>query len=236
MFGPVFRRWSKKIELSEADRQAVMGQRWTLRSFRKSEYIVREGSSATECGFIVGGYAYRQKVVESGARQIMSIHIPGEFVDLQNSLFAKADHNVQSLGASTLAMLSRRDLTALIDQHPAVGRALWLDTLVDAAIFREWVVNVGRRDSRTRVSHLICEHVSRLQAVGAGTELEFQFPITQLELADCTGLTAVHVNRVLQDLRQQELIELRNGKLRILDWTGLQRTGAFDKSYLHHAA
>ena len=110
---------------------------------------------------------------------------------------------------------------------------MWIDTLIDASIFREWVVNVGRRDARARIAHLLCELALRLERTGAGRDGSFDLPLTQEQLADATGLTAVHTNRTLQSLRREGLIQLSNGILRVLDWEGLRKVGDFDELYLH---
>jgi CRP-like cAMP-binding protein len=185
---------------------------------------------------LLKGFAYRQKIVRGGSRQIISIHIPGEFVDLQNCLLGEADHNVQALNEAEIALIPRTALSELTNSHPAVGRAMWLDTLIDSSIFREWVVNVGRRDAKTRIAHLLCELALRLQTSGTSAERSCEFPLTQEQLGDATGLTAVHTNRVLQALRQKGLISLTSRTLTVLDWAGLKEVGEFSERYLHHAA
>jgi len=127
----------------------------------------------------------------------------------------------------------RSALMELADKRPALRMAMWIDTLIDSSIFREWVVNVGRRDSRARIAHLLCELALRLERTGAGRDGTFDFPLTQEQLADATGLTAVHTNRTLQSLRRDNLIQLSNGILRVLDWEKLREVGDFDELYLH---
>jgi CRP-like cAMP-binding protein len=232
---PLLRRWERRSQLSDQDRSAIEALPCTSKSFSKDAYLVQEGSRPTECALLVKGFAYRQKLVQDGARQIISIHIPGEFVDLQNCMLGTADHNVQSLNRSEAALISASALRALGESHPAIGLAMWLDTLIDSSIFREWVVNVGRRDARTRIAHLLCELALRLEASGAGTEDTYQFPLTQDQLADATGLTPVHTNRTLQSLRKDGLISLSSGALKVLDWERLREVGDFSERYLHHA-
>lgn len=205
-----------------------------MRSFARDNYLVREGEAATHCMLLVDGYAYRQKLVADGARQIISFHIPGEFIDIQNAMLDVADHNVQSLGRSTIAALDKEALTQLMAKDPAVNRAVWLDSLIDASVFREWVVNVGRRDARTRIAHLLCELALRLDSAKVADGSMFDFPLTQEQLADATGLTAVHTNRVLQSLRKDGLISLAANRLTILDWRRLADVGDFNERYLHH--
>lgn len=206
---------------------------FTHRRFGRDSYIVREGDTATDCALLLDGFAYRQKLLRNGSRQIISIHIPTEFVDLQNSMLGVADHNVQSLNQCEVAQIPCEAILNLMDRRPAVRMALWVDTLIDASIFREWVVNVGRRDSRARIAHLICELSVRLKWIGKGDEDTCEFPLTQEQIADCTGLTPVHTNRTLQRLRREGLIQLSSRSLTILDWEGLREAGDFEELYLH---
>ncbi len=233
---PLAGRWSGLTHLSEDDRNAIHSLPFTRKSFGKDGYLVREGQQVTECCVLLRGMAFRQKLLRDGSRQIISFHIPSEFVDLQNSLLGVADHSVQSLNHSEAAIIPRDALIKLADDRPSIRVAMWIDTLIDASIFREWVVNVGRRDSRARVAHLLCELALRLRKSGAMNGEKFDFPVTQEQLADATGLTAVHTNRTLQSLRRDGLIELSARSLAVVDWDGLRETGDFDELYLHHQA
>jgi len=234
--GPLARRWSKRSALSADDRAALLALPYTRRTFGKDAYVVREGEQTTECSVLLQGMAFRQKLLRDGARQIISFHIPTEFVDLQNGLLGTADHSVQSLNRSVFAAVPCSALMDLADSRPAIRAAMWIDTLIDSSIFREWVVNVGRRDSRARIAHLLCELVIRLKSIGAENGTMFDFPVTQEQLADATGLTSVHTNRTLQSLRREGLIQLNARSLTVLDWEGLSAIGDFDELYLHHAA
>lgn len=177
--------------------------------------------------------AFRQKLLRDGSRQILSFHIPSEFLDLQNVLLSVADHSVQALDRVEIAAIPREALIALSELRPAIRSAMWIDTLIDASISREWMVNVGRRDSRARLAHLLCELVVRLNGFGADRNDRFDFPLTQEQLADATGLTPVHLNRTLQSLRADGLIQLAAKSLTVLDWQGLRAVGDFDELYLH---
>ncbi len=223
------------MPLSQEERHALAALPATRKAYSKDAYIVREGESASSCGLLLRGFAYRQKFVGEGGRQIISLHIPGEFVDLQNCLLPLADHNVQSLDQSEVALIPRSALLELTTGYPNLAKAMWLDTLVDSSIFREWVVNVGRRDARTRIAHLLCELALRLEASGAVRNGVYHFPLTQEQLADATGLTAVHTNRTLQALRKDGLISLSHNALVVLDWQRLRDVGDFSERYLHHA-
>lgn len=197
--------------------------------------MVREGEPTTICTLLIAGFAFRQKLVSHGARQIISFHIPGEFLDIQNSMFEVADHSVQSLTRSTVALVSKNALADLMASRPTIRRALWLDSLVDSSIFREWVVNVGRRDARARIAHLLCELAARLRSAGIAEGEMFDFPLTQEQVGDATGLTAVHTNRTLQSLRRDGVISLTRSRLTILDWDRLAEIGDFNERYLHHS-
>ena len=229
------RRWSKHAELSQDDKSALLSVPFVRKSFGKDAYLVREGQVASDCNLLLRGFAFRQKSLRDGSRQIISFHIPTEFVDLQNSLLTIADHNIQSLDRCEVATIPRTALLDLADKRPTIRQAMWVDTLIDSSVFREWVVNVGRRDSRARIAHLLCELALRLERIGAGEEGHFDFPVTQEQLADATGLTSVHTNRTLQSLRREGLIQLTSKSLRILDWDALREIGDFDELYLHQA-
>ena len=157
----------------------------------------------------------------------------GEFLDLQNSFLGVADHNVQALTRVEVAAIPVAALQKLVTAHPLVGRAMWIDTLIDSAIFREWLVNVGRRDSLSRLAHLLCEFALRLEAAGLGADHRYELPMTQEQLADATGLTPVHINRVLKELGRRGLIERHKRAVAIVDWDGLRHVGDFSTRYLH---
>ena len=232
---PLVRRWSSYTELSDEDRNAIQRLPFAERIAPRESYLVREGEPTTSCMVLLKGFAYRQKLVTDGARQIISFHIPGEFIDLQNAILDVSDHNVQALTRTQLAVVPKPALLEIMAARPAVRRAIWLETLIDASIFREWVVNVGRRDARTRIAHLLCELVLRLRRSGEAERSVWEFPITQEQIADATGLTPVHTNRTLQSLRRDGLITLANGELSVLDWEKLAETGDFNERYLHHS-
>lgn len=233
IFAPLIHRWEQRTALSQADRDAIMALPYSLRSCDRDSYLVRDGDVPRHCFYLISGFVYRHKVVSDGSRQILSIHMRGEFVDLENALLGQADHNVQTLTRAEVAAVPRPELQALARQHAALGQAMWTDTLLDASIHREWVVNVGRRDATSRVAHLFCELSLKMQEAGLADEHRFALPLTQEQIADCAGLTAVHVNRVLRGLRDAGLIRLNLRSLKILDWNGLCTVGDFNERYLH---
>lgn len=172
-------------------------------------------------------------MTEGGRRQIMSFHIAGEIPDLQSLHLRTMDHSLSTLTSCKLAFISHQALRGLFERHPRLAGVFWRVTLIEAAIFREWVVNIGRRQAPARVAHLLCELFLRHRAVGLAKGQSFKLPITQTELADALGLSNVHVNRTLQELRAQGLIGERNHVLKILSWEGLTQLGEFDPAYLH---
>ncbi|MGZ8285841.1 MAG: Crp/Fnr family transcriptional regulator [Allosphingosinicella sp.] len=229
----VLRRLETRGALSPEDRDAVGALPLNYRTLEPASYLVREGEPPEMCALLLTGFAYRHKVTGDGERQIMSVHMAGEFLDLQNSYLEVADHNVQMLTRCDIAAVPMAALRRLAQDHPAVGRAMWIETLIDAAIFREWIVNVGRRDSISRISHLLCEFALRLEAAGLARDYRYEMPMTQEQIADCTGLTPVHVNRVLKELGRLGLIEREKRSVAILHWERLQEIGDFNTRYLH---
>jgi CRP-like cAMP-binding protein len=203
-----------------------------IRKVDSGTYLVREGNEPSICSVLIEGFAYRQKVTGDGARQIIALCIPGDAVDLQNMFLDIADHAVQMLTSGTVADLKRSDLQDLVLARPAIGAAIIKATLVEASIVREWVVNVGRRNARERIAHLLCEFAVRLESRGLSPS-GFELPMTQEQLADATGLTPVHVNRVLKVLEAEGLITRQRRQIQFPDWRALQQVGDFRRQYLH---
>lgn len=198
-----------------------------------SAYIIREQDLTKNCCILLSGFAFRSKVVGNGGRQILSVNIPGEILDLQHAFLGKADHSIQMLTAGDVAFVAADAVHDIAFAHPAVGRAMWLETLAEGSIFREWIANIGRRDARTRVAHLLCEIAVRLHAAGLITGNRYELPMTQEQLGDATGLTPVHVNRTLQKLRSDGLITRDRRAITIEDWKALSGVGDFVSAYLH---
>ena len=231
---PLVRKLAYSHKLDGADRAALLALPHIVRGIEAHHYIVRERDRATHSCVMLSGFSIRHKIVGGGYRQIVSIHMKGEMVDLQNSLLGTADHSVQMLTRGQVAFIPRDEITRLAFERPAIGRAMWIDTLVDASIFREWIANVGRRDARTRIAHLLCEIALRLKVAGMGEQTGYQLPMTQEQLGDATGLTSVHVNRTLKLLESEGLIErLSPRSITIGDWKKLSDVGEFDSNYLH---
>lgn len=230
---PMVRKLDRWTPLDDDDRQAVLDLPHEVRSIPRGNYMVRDGDKPNRSCLLVSGFAYRQKVVGNGGRQILSIHMAGDIVDLQNSLLRTADHSVQALTDATIALIPTDAVRKLAFSRPTVGMAMWYDTLVDASIHREWTANIGRRDARTRLAHLLCEFGIRLQDAGIGSLYRYELPMTQEEIADAAGLTSVHVNRTLKALDKEGLTDRNLRSVFINDWDKLAFAGDFDPAYLH---
>ena len=221
-------------ELDAADEEALLSLPHRVKTIERHGYIVREREKTSHSCLMLSGFAMRHKIVAGGARQIVAVHMKGDMVDLQNSFLGVADHSVQVLTESEAAFIPREAIKQLAFDRPRVGMAMWFDTLVDASVFREWIANVGRRDARARIAHLLCEFSLRLKVAGLGEATGYELPMTQEQIADCVGLTPVHVNRTLKGLETERLITRKTSRtVTIGDWSKLSDAGDFDSTYLH---
>jgi len=233
ILGHMVAKFERRAPLSASDRAALLGLPFRLQKIDAGKYIVREGSSTAHSALIISGFAIRQKGTPEGARQIVSVHIPGDFIDLEGAFLATADHNIQALTRCEFALVPVQAILALVAEHPMIARAMWVDTLVDGSIFREWVLNVGRRDARERIAHLLCEFSRRLEAAGLGNKEGYELPMTQEQIADATGLTSVHVNRTLKAMDEEGLVVRNRRYIHIPDWERLRDVAGFNEIYLH---
>jgi CRP-like cAMP-binding protein len=222
-----------RAPLSVADRAALLELPHKNKLLRRHEFIVREDDMPRECCVLISGFAMRHKTAGNGGRQIFSIHMRGDAIDLHNSLLGRADHNLEMLSAGEAVFIPLEAIREITLARPALGHAMWLETLVDAAIFREWTLNVGRRDARSRMSHMLCEFAVRLEAVGLAESTGYELPMTQEELADTLALTPIHVSRTLKTLVAEGFVSRTNRSVKIIDWHGLAKLGDFDVGYLH---
>ena len=221
--------------LLDADRQAIRSLPYTLKSLAPGSYVVREGEPPLGCGVLVSGFAYRQKLTGDGGRQILSIHIPGEALDFQNIFLNVADHSVQMLTRGHVALVPRAEIQKVVRSSAAIGHAILLNILVDASIFREWILNVGRRDAKSRLAHVLCELAVRLDVHGLAEDMGYHLPMTQAELADALGLTPVHLNRVIRSLEADGLIKRSKREISFPDWDRMRDIADFNDRYLHLA-
>jgi CRP-like cAMP-binding protein len=202
-------------------------------TFGPDEEIVREGSRPTDSCLIASGFAVRNQDIRRGKRQITAIHVPGDFVDLHSLLLKVMDHSVSALGACDVVFIRHKDLLAAMDRSPHLTRMLWLSTTIDASIQRTWITCLGRRSSIQHLAHVICELYVRLEIVGLASDQTFTIPLTQAEMGDVLGLSIVHVNRTLQELRAKDLVSWKDRRIVILDFQRLVLLADFDATYLN---
>lgn len=230
---PMVRKLALWNDLTAADGAAILALPFIERELRANQYIVWERDTPQNACLLLAGFAFRHKEAGHGGRQIMSIHMKGDVVDLQNSLLGSADHNVQMLSDGKVALIPVGAVRDLAFRHPSVGMAMWYETLIEGSIFREWILNIGRRNAPARIAHLLCEFAVRLEFAELGRHSDFTLPITQDQLADAVSLTSVHVNRTLQKLEADGLIKRTKRDITIGDWHALAKFGDFDPHYLH---
>jgi CRP-like cAMP-binding protein len=233
ILNPLLRKLESVASLSAEEKAAILNLPVTVRQMRADHDIVRERDRPTQSCLVLDGWLCRYKILESGARQIFSFHIAGDIPDLQSLHLRTMDHNLGTLVQSTVAFIQHESVKNLAKDFPHICNVLWRDTLIDAAIFREWMVGMGRRDAPSRIAHVLCELFVKLQAVGLTKDHSCHFPITQSVIGDALGLSTVHVNRSLMELRGKGLIKLEKQVLTILKWEELREEGGFDPLYLH---
>lgn len=219
--------------LTDGERQAVASLPMRVQSLGARQDILREGDESRHCCLILEGWACRYKLLSAGKRQIFSFHIVGDVPNLQSLHIPDADHNIATLTKARIGYIPHDSLRALTTNHPSVGALLWRDTLIEAAIFRAWMVGMGRRSAFEQIAHLFCEMYLKMQAVGLAEGYRCPMPITQADLADALGLTPVHINRVLKDMRGRAMITLKSDMLVLEAWNELIRVSEFDPTYLH---
>jgi CRP-like cAMP-binding protein len=229
----LIRKLESIADLTVEEKQALLELPMTIKKIGPDEDIVRDGDRPSECCLLVTGFACRYKLTQEGKRQIMSFHIPGDIPDLQSLFLDVMDHSLGTLVASTVGMIPHEHIYDLTRRYAGIAAAFWRDTLIDAAVFREWMVGIGRRSAYTRIAHVLCELLVRFRAIDMTENHALELPVTQAEIGDALGLSTVHVNRVLQELRGDGLITLRGRTLIANDWEGLQKAGEFDPTYLH---
>jgi len=219
--------------LSSDDKAAIAKISSTSRVIAPRRDLIREGENPKFAHLMLDGWACRYKTLPDGRRQIVAFFVPGDFCDLNVYVLRQMDHSVGAITRLSVADIIREDMDRLTARYPRVAQALWWEALVNAAIQREWTFNVGQRTAYERIAHLLTELFLRLRTVKMTNGTSCDFPLTQNDLADATGLTAVHVNRTLQELRRDGLIELERRQLTILDMQRLMEAAMFNANYLH---
>lgn len=226
------RRLSRTTEFTKAERQAILDLPMTIKRCLMGEDLISQGDSPTTCTLVTEGFLCRYKLTPDGRRQILSFHVPSDVPDFQSLHVASMDHHLGALTDVTVACIPHGALRESMIEHPAIADAVWREMLLEAAIYREWILGLGRRFALARVAHLLCELIWRLKEAGAGRDAQFDLPLSQAQIADAVGLSIVHVNRVLQELRARRLFTLKGSVLRLHDDEGLKALAEFDPDYL----
>lgn len=229
----VVRRLRHQTHLSEEDVGKLYALPGEYRVLEAGSFIVREGEPPRHCAFLLSGFAFRQKLTNSGARQIVGLQIPGDALDLQSLYLDVADHNVQALTRAEILLVPRSAIQRLAEASPGIAHAIIVNILTEASITREWLLNVGRRDARTRLAHLLCEFATRMDAQGLAGEGGYELPMTQEQLGDALGLTSVHINRTLKVLEGEGALVRQGRRIRFTDWKNMRRIADFSDIYLH---
>jgi CRP-like cAMP-binding protein len=219
--------------VSAEEEQALRDTIVEVEDIPAKKTVVRRGETLHRSVLLIDGLMCRYKDLHSGRRQITALHVSGDFLDLHGFTLKHLDHDVMSLSRSRVAYASHAELTRLTENFPHLTRLLWFSTNLDAAIHREWELSLGQRSGPAKAAHLICELHARLGIVGLVRETEFALPINQTELGECLGLTVVHTNRVLKELRERGLAHFKNGRVTVHDMDRLEAFAEFDPTYLY---
>jgi CRP-like cAMP-binding protein len=220
-------------EISAEEEEAIRSSIADVREVPADRRIVRAEEPVNVCTILVSGIACRHKDLRDGSRQITELSVAGDFTDLHSFTLKRLDHDVLALTDCRLAVVPHERMKAITENLPHLTRVYWFATNLDAAIHREGELSLGRRDAVARLAQLFCEMKVRLEIVGLADEEGYDLPITQADIAECLGLTSIHVNRMLKVLRERGLADFRNKAVRILDWAGLQQAAEFNPSYLY---
>ncbi|MBM1169873.1 Crp/Fnr family transcriptional regulator [Microvirga arabica] len=229
----LIRKLEQIAPLSDEEKQVLREAVVRTKDLRPDEDLIREGEQPTDCHLILDGVLCRYKLLPEGKRQITGFQITGDLCDLCGLVMGRMDHSVGTLTPAKVGIIPHQTLRRIIERHPRLAQALWQETLIDASIAREWIANLGRRSAYQRLAHLLCEMGVRLNAVGRVADgMSFEWLVTQAEIADAMGLSSVHVNRVLMQLRSDGLIVTNDNTINVLDWQRLQKVGEFTPDYL----
>ena len=233
MTNPFVQKLSGLSALTANDAAALEEATSRPRRYVARQDLIREGDETGPMFVVLEGWVCRYKILPSGTRQIMAFLMPGDACDLHIKLLDEMDHSIQAITTAMVATITRSEMQALMQAHPNIASAMYSAQLIDEGIMRAWIVSMGRRSSTERVAHLICELYLRARGIGLTGEGEFALPLSQLVLADALGMTAVHINRVLKELRLAGAMAVKRGSVTILDPVMLVQIAGFDENYLH---
>ncbi len=230
---PLLQKVEGILTLSNDEIEALNALPARVGEYAKGEVLINEGERPTQSFIILSGVTCMYKHASEGGRQILIFHFPGDFPDLQSLHLNVLDMTVAAVARAKVAFVHHRDIRTLYARYPRVGEALWRVSLVDAAILRERMLNLGQRKAYARIAHFLCEMVIRMKLSAMGEGNTYPLPFTQQEIGDALGLTNIHVNRIVQGLREDKMIDVTRGKLVVLNWKRLQNAADFDTTYLH---
>lgn len=230
---PLVTSFSLRDRLTDEDQAVLAALPKRVQKYESGAEIIAEGSRPQESCVVLEGFAARAQHLATGKRQLAAVHIAGDFVDLHGFLLKEMDHAVIALPSCKVAFIPHSSLKVVTEKHPHLTRMFWLSTVVDGAIQRAWITCLGRRSAIQHLAHLICEVYLRLEIVGLAADGKFEFPVTQAEIGDMLGLSNVHVNRTLQDLRASGLMQWRGSTVQIDDFEKLSAFAEFDPLYLN---
>ena len=220
-------------EINGEEEAAIRASVAEVREVRADRHVVRAYQPLDFSTILISGIACRYKDLRSGGRQITELHVSGDYMDLHSFTLKYLDHDVLALTDCRFAVIPHERLAQLTERHPRLTRVYWFSTNLDAAIHREWELSLGRRTAQAALAHLFCEMEVRLGIIGLVQDGKYQLPITQTDLAECLGLTSVHVNRTMQELRAAGLVEFRGGEVEIFDLPALRAAAEFNPGYLY---
>ena len=230
---PLMSKFERWIELTQAEREAINALPVRQETIRSDESILREGDRPRRSCLLVEGLACNSKVGRNGKLQILAFHLPEDMPDLTSLHLEVRDSDTWAMTNCTLGYMDHRDLDRFCDANLRLAKFLWRSTLIDTSIHRDWTVNVGAREGLNRVAHIFCELMRRMEFLGRARDGSCELPLTQQDMGEATGLSNVHMNRVIEELRGRELISFTRGQLTVHDWNGLVDLADFRDEYLH---
>lgn len=233
MLERLFLKLKRRDELAEFEQQALESAVSEVREFGEGDTLVHAGDQLHVSMILLDGIVGRLRDLSDGRRQIVELHIPGDFFDLHGFVLKRLEHSIDALTSARVAIVPHDRLKIITERWPHLARLLWTSTLLDAAIHREKILSIGRRSAIGRLAHLLCELQVRLQVVGMTNGYSYALPLTQAQLADASGLTQVHVNRTLKDLRDRGFVTVRGGIVAIGNWNAMVDVAEFSDDYLY---
>jgi CRP-like cAMP-binding protein len=227
-----FLRGRRRYRLSVTDLETLEAAVSDLRTLSARRTVISRSQAVRQSTYLIEGFMCRYMDGRNGNRQLVAVHVPGDFVDLHGFPLERLDHDVATLTECRVAQVPHDKLDAILQTRANLAKLLWFSTLLDAAMHREWIFRLGRLSAVNRVAHFFCETEAKLRLVGRSDGACFDLPLTQADLGEICGITAVHLNRMLRDLKERGLLTFRGGKVMIRDLRGLARLSEFDPSYL----